>query len=96
MAESSYGPLKLFTNYHTLISNAVIKIAFHIEKMQYELEMELNAHCANLPKLMNWQLFIYLAGRVTYSTIDLSFPELDLANKWAEKTNLGYDEHELP
>ena len=37
-----------------------------------------------------------MAGLVTYATIDLISPEFDLAKKWAEKTNLGYDEHELP
>ena len=53
MAESSHGPLKLFTNRHTPISDAVTKIASHIEIMQHELETELNAQRANLPKLID-------------------------------------------
>ena len=43
MAESSHGLFKSFTNRHTPISDAVTKTASHIEIMQHELEMELNA-----------------------------------------------------
>ena len=45
---------------------------------------------------MDRRLFVHLAGLVTHATIDLISPELDLAKKWAEKVNLGYDKHELP
>lgn len=72
------------------------KIASHIEIMQHELETELNAQRANLPKLMDRRLFVDLAGLVTHTIIDLIFPELDLAKKWAEKVNLGFDEYEVP
>lgn len=96
MAESSHGPLKSFTNRHTPISDAVTKIASHIEIMQHEFETELNARCANLPKLMDRQLFGHLSGLVTHATIDLISPELDLAKKWLENAHLGFDDHELP
>ena len=45
---------------------------------------------------MDRRLFVHLACLVTHDTIDLISPELDLAKKWAEKVNLGFDEHELP
>lgn len=34
--------------------------------------------------------FVYLAGLVTYATIDLIFLELDLARKWVEKVKLRF------
>lgn len=45
---------------------------------------------------MDRRLFGHLATLVTHFTIDLISPELDLAKKWVEKFNLGFDEHELP
>lgn len=75
------GPLKSFTNRHTILSDAVTKIAIHFEIMQHGLEMELNVQRADLPKLMDRQLFGHLAGLGTHSTIDLISPELDHAKK---------------
>lgn len=77
MKETTFAPLLRLP----IHNDALTKIASHIEIMQHELETEINSQRANLPKLMDRQLFIHLAGLVTHATIDLISPELDFAKK---------------